>query len=153
MLQRILHLDDDLDDVYFLKHAYKRAGIARPLLAVSDGQEAINYLEGAARSQSKSGYPLVSLVLLDLKLPRVSGLEVIRWIRSRPALEALPVIVLTSSEYPPDLERARALGANACLQKPAQFDGYREIIEQVERWLKRAACLEKLDQTAHDLAA
>lgn len=117
----ILQVEDDRNDVFFLEHAFRAAGVTHPLRVVRDGQEAIDYLSGAGEFSDRTRYPLPCLILLDLKLPRKDGFEVLAWIRQDPKLRLLQVIVLTSSARESDVDRAYLLGANSFLVKPSEL--------------------------------
>lgn len=114
----ILLVEDNEDDVFLMERALKGAGITNPLRVVSDGQEAIDYLGGAGKFADRAAHPAPAIVFLDLKLPLRTGHEVLAWIRSRPELESLVVVVLTSSNEPSDVRRCYSLGANSYLVKP-----------------------------------
>ena len=124
----ILMIEDSEDDQILIRRAFRRAQLATPLLAVGDGDEAVAYLSGLGRYADRQAYPLPALALLDLKLPRRSGLEVLAWMRAQPSLKRIPVVVLTSSGESADIDRAYELGANTYLTKPVSFDGLREMI-------------------------
>ena len=96
----------------------QKVGVANPIQVASDGQQAIDYLQGVGKFADRQKFPLPSLVLLDLKLPYVMGLDVLKWIRQQPG-EPLVVIVLTASAEPTDIAAAYRLGANGFLIKPA----------------------------------
>ena len=108
----ILYAEDDENDAFLANHAFEKAGILNPLVVVSDGKAAIEYLAGTAQYANRTEYPLPCLVLLDLKMPGVSGLEVLKWIRSQRSVCTLPVLMLTSSNQDGDVHRAYILGAN-----------------------------------------
>ncbi len=118
----ILVVEDNDDDIILVQRALKKAGVTNPMSVVRDGEEAIEYLAGIGRFQDERVYPVPSMVLLDLKLPKRNGLEVLSWIRSHASLATLPVVVFTTSTQSSDLERAYALGANSYLQKPLNPD-------------------------------
>jgi CheY-like chemotaxis protein len=122
MTDTILLIEDSEDDVFFMERALKLAGGKTSLKVAKDGQMAVDYLGGAREYADRKEYPLPSLVLLDLKLPKVPGLEVLRWIRSKPELQTMPVIILTSSGERADLERGYRLGANSFMVKPSEAD-------------------------------
>lgn len=122
----ILLVEDEPDAVTLLQHAFAQAGIRNPVRPVRDGDEAIAYLAGHGACADRSVHPLPALVLLDLKLPRCSGFEVLEWIRANPSLRGLPVVVLTSSREGRDVLRAYAAGANSYLVKPSSLA---ELIE------------------------
>ena len=122
MTETILLVEDSEDDVFFMERAIKLTGGRINLKVAKDGQVAVDYLSGIREYADRKEYPLPSLVLLDLKLPRVPGLEVLRWIRSRVELQTTPVIILTSSGERADLERGYRLGANSFMVKPSEAD-------------------------------
>ena len=134
----ILLVEDDETDVLLLRNAFRNARVANPLIEVSDGHAAIQYLSGAGAYEDRIRYPSPFLMLLDLRLPKLSGFEVLAWIRDQTALAELIVVVLTGSDYLPDASRARELGANSYLVKPASF---KELVETIKgiiaRWLVR----------------
>ena len=135
-LKPILYAEDEENDAFFLKRAFKQASIPHPLVVVSDGQEAIDYCSGSGRYTNRNEYPLPCLVLLDLNMPRKSGLEVLEWIRKEPSVRTLPVIVLTSSLQDSDVYRAYTHGANAYVAKPSQPDGLIALAQTVKDfWL------------------
>ncbi|MGZ8899282.1 MAG: response regulator, partial [Limisphaerales bacterium] len=117
ILKTILQVEDDLNDVYLLNHSLRKAGIECRLKVATDGKQAINYLKGDGEYADREKHPLPDLILLDLKLPCVMGLEVLQWIR-RHLGSRIVVIVLTSSVLESDIEKAYALCANAFLIKP-----------------------------------
>lgn len=118
----ILLVDDDPHDVFFLRRALQQAGVRRPLRVVRDGEEAVHYLQGFGPYADRDRHPLPCLVLLDVKLPKRSGLEVLRWLRGRPDLKDLPALMVSSSGEPRDLEEAAAYGVEAYRVKPVAFD-------------------------------
>jgi two-component system response regulator len=132
----ILVADNDKTEVFLLRRAFGKAGLTHILLEVSDGQEAIDYLKGVAQFQNRFLYPLPSLLLLDLEMPGMDGFAVLGWLLTRSDLEALPVVVLSSSNQEPDIKRAKALGADDYVVKPADFDGMRSMAKDlVAHWL------------------
>ena len=113
----LLLVEDSLDDVLFFRRAWHKAGQAA-FQRVEDGESAVAYLEGRDEYRDRVRFPLPSLVVLDLKLPRKHGLEVLAWIRGSDRFRALPVVVLTSSREAGDIAGARALGVTAYHVKP-----------------------------------
>jgi CheY-like chemotaxis protein len=111
-------VEDNEDDVFLMKRALQGARVVNPLYVVEDGQEAVDYLSGAGKFADRDHYPLPAVVFLDLKLPLMSGHDVLAWIRQQREFETLIVIVLTSSNEASDLSRCYALGANSYLVKP-----------------------------------
>jgi CheY-like chemotaxis protein len=113
----ILVADDDADEVVLLRLAFMKAGLQNSLLAVADGEECVEYLRGDGKFADRFQYPMPQLLLLDLKMPRLNGIQVLTWIRSQSQLKQLPVIVLTGSTFDSDITRAYAAGANSFLPK------------------------------------
>lgn len=118
----ILYAEDDPNDVFFIKHAFAKVGVANPLHTVADGQAAKNYLAGVGAFTDRHRYPLPCLVLLDIKLPQVSGWDVLHWMQDQPNLRKIPVIIFSASSFPSDIEKAYAIGANAYVVKPVTLD-------------------------------
>jgi CheY-like chemotaxis protein len=127
----LLLVEDDPDHVLLIQRAFAKANLVNPLKIVRDGEAAIAYLSGTGEFADRQRYPLPSLVLLDLKLPRKSGLEVLDWIRGEPSLRVLPVVILTSSDEARDVERAYALGVNSYLLKPVRFEDLLEMVKSI----------------------
>jgi CheY-like chemotaxis protein len=132
----ILVADDDQNDVFFLRRAFQKSGLEYSVMHVSDGQEAIDYLRGEANYSDRSRFPLPSLLLLDLKMPKVDGFDVLHWLKEHSTLKELPVVVLSSSSREDDIERARSLGADDYRVKPADFEQLLVLAQDVStRWL------------------
>jgi CheY-like chemotaxis protein len=124
----VLLVEDDPNDVALTQRAFTRAGFVNPLQVVTDGEQAIAYLAGQPPYADRRRHPLPILVLLDLKLPRRSGFEVLAWLRGRQHVRRLPVVVLTSSQHSPDVDRAYDAGANSYLVKPVAFEGLLSLV-------------------------
>jgi two-component system response regulator len=149
MLQPILQVEDDPNDVVLLQHAMTKAGVGNPIRVATDGQQAIDYLKGAGRFVDRARFPLPCLVLLDLKLPYVMGLNVLKWIRQQPGM-ALVVIMLTASGEDADIASAYRLGANAFLTKPSNAGRLEEMAKAIKDfWLTHNT----LPQKSHSGAA
>jgi len=132
----ILLAEDDENDVLLVQRAFQKSNIANPLQVVRDGEEAVAYLNGELHYADRDRYPLPVLMMMDLKMPRRSGLEVLAWLRQQPGLKRLPVVVLTSSNQSPDINRAYDLGANSYLVKPAGFDSLVQLVKNLDMyWL------------------
>jgi len=127
----ILLIEDNEDDVFMMKRALKLALITNPLQVVADGQQALDYLAGAGEYADRDKYPVPFLGFLDLKLPYVHGFEVLSWIRQRPELDCLLVVVLTSSAEERDHAKASALGARSYLVKPPTAEGVKDIFKSL----------------------
>jgi CheY-like chemotaxis protein len=128
----ILLVEDNPDDVLLMKWAFSKANLVNPLQVVEDGEQAVAYLSGDGPYADRSRYPLPVLVLLDLKLPRKSGLEVLHWVRQQPGLKRLRIVVLTSSNQKADINQAHELGANSYLVKPGTLDSLIEMLKTVD---------------------
>lgn len=130
----ILQVEDDDNDVFFMKHALKRAHVVNLVQVVTDGQMAIDYLAGAGPFADRTAFPQPDLILLDLKLPKQSGLEVLEWMRGQAGLRSIVVIVLTSSPDAHDARRAYQLGANSYVIKPPDLQKYAEFARRLKEW-------------------
>ena len=128
----IVVVEDDPDDRHLLARAFKKLGSNVPLRFACDGDEAIALLNEVVSSTDQRLRPVV--ILLDLKLPRRSGLEVLAWVKEQPALRRIPVVILTSSREQTDLKKAYDLGANSFLVKPSQPQALHSLIEQVNSY-------------------
>src|SRR5579864_2648292 len=134
-MKTILQVDDDPNDVFLLKHAMTKVGVANPVQVVTDGREAIDYLQGVGRFADREKFPFPCLVLLDLKLPYVMGLDVLKWIRQRPGT-ALTVLMLTASGEEADIAAAYRLGANGFLTKPSEASKLQDMVRAIKDfWL------------------
>ena len=138
MSERILVVvEDNTDDVFFMRRAVKEAGLDCRLEIAQDGRQAIDWLQGLLPTGEPPPVVASVLVLLDLKLPELSGLQVLEWIKGHPQLSVLPVIVLSSSTEPVDVEQAYRLGANAYVSKPADHRTLIAFIESVKSfWIQ-----------------
>jgi CheY-like chemotaxis protein len=132
----VLLVEDNPDDVLLTNRAFKRANLINPIQVVDDGDRAVAYLSGAPPFDDRGRFPLPVLILLDLKLPRRSGLEVLKWLRAVPGLRRLPVVVLTSSADSGDVNNAYDMGANSYLVKPVGFDALFDMVKVLQPyWL------------------
>jgi CheY-like chemotaxis protein len=125
----VLHVEDDPNDALLLRRAFQKAGVEAALASVGDGLEAEDYLAGRGAYSDRAKHPLPSLILLDIKLPKKSGLEVLEWLRAQPGLRWITVIMLTSSHNRDDVRRAYELGANAYLVKPPEIDTLVDMVK------------------------
>ena len=132
----ILLVEDNPDDVELTRLAFAEVGGAHRLQAVSDGAEALDYLLARGRHAGRDGTDLPALVLLDLNLPRLDGRDVLKALRADPATQRLPIVVLTTSAEPDDVDQAYTLGANSFIQKPVEYERFVEVVRQIGRyWL------------------
>jgi CheY-like chemotaxis protein len=142
-MKSILLVEDSPEDVFFLQRAFKKAGVTNPLQIAEDGKKAMEYLEGSGAYRDRVAYPLPALVLLDIKLPYVNGLDVLAWIRARTELARMVVIIFTSSAVDSDVSNAYSLGANSYSIKPTSSDKLSEFTKALqEYWLQHdRACV------------
>jgi CheY-like chemotaxis protein len=132
----ILLIEDNDDDVTLTRRALRKTGVSARLVTLGDGEQALRYLFGLADFADRDRHPFPELVLLDWKLPRCSGSEVLQRIRARPEMSTLPVVILTSSRQQEDIEEAYAHGANSYLHKPVAFSGLVELLGRLHLyWL------------------
>jgi CheY-like chemotaxis protein len=147
-MKPILQVEDDPNDVFLLQHAMTAAGVANPIRVATDGRQAIDYLKGAGKFADRELFPLPCLVLLDLKLPYVMGLDVLKWIRQQPGV-ALIVVLLTASAEDADIATAYRLGANAFLTKPSKSSKLVEMAKAIKDfWLTHNTLPEESLRTA-----
>lgn len=115
---KILAVEDDSNDAFFIERALLAGPAVDLLLILPDGEEAVGYLEGRGAYQNRDIFPLPDLILIDLKLPGMTGLELLRWIRCHPTLNQLPVVILTGSQHGDHINRAYGLGVTGYVVKP-----------------------------------
>ena len=134
MPRTILIVEDNDDDAFFLQRAFKKAGVVRPLPRVDDGQKAIEYLSGAGDYADRLKHPFPCAVLLDIKLPKRNGFEVLAWVREKCGCPRLPVLMFSSSGLEDDVEKAYELGANGYIKKPGQAEDLEDFAMLVKRF-------------------
>ena len=133
----ILIADDDSQDTLLVRLAVKRASLGLRLDTVTDGAEAIDYLMGRSQYADRQNHPFPSMLLLDLKMPRLSGFDVLQYVRSQPGLRQLPVVIFSSSDDPKDIQRAYDEGANSYLCKPHSNEDLSALLRALEEyWCK-----------------
>ena len=120
MRETILYVEDDLNDQVLVVRALKKLASPVVVFTVSDGEEAIAYLQGQDKYSDRQSFPSPSLVFLDVKLPRKSGFEVLEWLKNDTRLNRLPVVMVSGSNLQEDIDRAYHLGASAYLVKPVE---------------------------------
>jgi CheY-like chemotaxis protein len=136
-LRTILIVEDEADDAELIEYAFEKAGVANPRVVLADGDRAAAYIEGTPEYSDRTRFPIPGLILLDLKLPRRSGFQVLELIRGDGPTQHVPVVVLTSSDNHQDVERAYALGANSYLVKPVTRDALLEMVRTLHAyWIK-----------------
>ncbi len=134
--QTILVVEDLLTDFRLIERAIRKAQIVNPLQSVSDGEAAIEYLSGVGPYADRTKYPIPTMILLDLKIPKKDGFEVLAWMRQQPEIQKIPVVVLTSSSRSKDTNVAYELGANSYLVKPVESEKLVEMLRTLgSYWL------------------
>jgi CheY-like chemotaxis protein len=133
--QTVLHVEDEEADRLIVSTSFEKVAPGVQLRAVIDGAEAIAYLGGQGAYQDRDLHPLPQLILLDLKLPKKSGFEVLEWVKAQPGLKQIPVLMLSSSDQPKDIERAYALGANSYLVKNVGLKTMREFVRGIAEYV------------------
>jgi CheY-like chemotaxis protein len=133
----VLVAEDEKNDVVILRIAFEQAGVTRSLVVASDGQEAVDYLCGNPPYTDRSAHPLPALLILDLKMPRMTGFDVLTWLASRPDFKHLPAVVFSSSASDQDISRARQMGARDYFVKPHLVSDYVKIAQVIDKlWLR-----------------
>ncbi|HEU5125008.1 MAG TPA: response regulator [Verrucomicrobiae bacterium] len=137
----VLIADDSPEDQLILRMAFEKAKVNADIQCVRDGEETVQYLSGKRNFRDRKAHPLPVLLLLDLRMPRMDGFDVLAWLQEQTGLKRLPVSVLSSSDEPTDVNRAYDLGANSYLVKPKGVDGYHELVEKIRGyWLEVNCC-------------
>lgn len=129
----LLVAEDDESDVFLLQRAFREAELLTPVTMVRDGQAAIDFLQERCQAIQDQ---LPALIILDLKMPRRTGLEVLQWLRQQPVLQCLPVFIFSSSARREDVERAYSLGANGFMVKPPSTAQRLEMARFIKDWLR-----------------
>src|SRR6185312_11200922 len=133
----ILVADDDAQDTMLVKLAVERASLGLQLSSVKDGEEAISYLMGRSQFADRHTHPFPKMLLLDLKMPRLNGFDVLSFVRKEPGLKQLPVVIFSSSDDPKDIQRAYDGGANSYLCKPHSNEDLAALLKALEEyWCK-----------------
>ena len=136
-LRPIMLIEDEQTDVILIRRAFEKAGVENPIQSVENGDKALAWLEGIGEYQDRTNFPLPAFILLDLKLPGMGGLQLLKWIRSRKDLRLIPVVVLTNSADAVDVRSAYEAGANSYLLKPADRNEIYRVIDIIQQyWLE-----------------
>lgn len=136
----ILIVEDDVNDQDFIRRAFKQSGVVNHIATVNDGEEATAYLRGLGLYEDRLLHPLPRLIITDLKMPRMGGIDLLAWMSRKPEFRLIPTIVLTSSNNQEDIARAYEQGAKGYLIKPVQFAELAKLIRIVaDYW--RASCV------------
>ena len=132
----LLIVEDDTDALFLLKRAFLKVGLSVPLRVAVDGEDAVAYLSGRGVYADRTSNPLPCLVLLNLKLPKKSGLEVLEWMRQQPRLRRIPVVIVTTSGEERDRKRALELGAREYYIKPIDSSGLLRLAKKVHTYTR-----------------
>ena len=136
----ILVVEDDVNDQNFIRRAFKLGGVVNRIATVNDGEEATSYLRGIGLYADRSLHPLPRLIITDIKMPRMGGIELLKWMNAREEFRLIPAIVLTSSNDEADITQAFVQGAKGYMIKPVQFGDLEKLIRIVaEYW--RVSCV------------
>jgi len=130
----VLLVEDDLNDIFLVKRAFKLAHVRSPLQVVTDGLEAMHYLKGEDKFADRQAFPLPKLVVMDIKMPRRSGFDVLEWAKHDPLLRRIPIVIVSSSEDPADINRAYELGANAYMVKPVDYRAVEHLFQSITQY-------------------
>ena len=133
--QTILLVDDSENDLLLMRAAFAKSGFDTPLQEVHSGEEAIAYLRGEGSFGDRSRFPIPVVILLDLNMPMKNGFDVLAWLKTQPTLRHLPIIILTASARPEDVDHAFELGASSYLVKPPNLGALTNMIRCLRDWL------------------
>jgi CheY-like chemotaxis protein len=127
-------VEDNLQDIEIARRAFAKGKVINELIVVRDGQEALDYLYHQGKYKDPASSPRPGMILLDLNLPKVGGMEVLQQIKKDEALKPIPVIVLTASPREEDVARTYQLGVNTYIQKPVEFDNFMRVVNAVQEY-------------------
>lgn len=131
---KILLVEDNLQDIEIARRAFAKGRVKNELIVVRDGQEALDYLYHQGKHKDPATSPRPGMILLDLNLPKVGGMEVLQQIKKDETLKSIPVIVLTASPREEDVVRTYNLGVNTYIQKPVEFDNFMRVVHAVQEY-------------------
>ena len=131
---QILMADDSESDRFFVQRALEASRVGTFFFGVDDGQEAIDYLKGAGRFADRGAYPFPNILLLDIKMPRVDGFDVLKWLSDHPDCKVIPTVMFTSSAIESDIHQSYVLGVNAYMVKPTAFEELKALIQLMHRF-------------------
>ncbi len=127
----ILIVEDSMDDAQLTIRSLKKSNIANNLFHVKDGAEALDFIFARGEYSSRVNSTKPKLIMLDLKMPKVNGLEVLEQIKANPDTKTIPVVILTSSQEDPDIKKCYELGANSYVTKPVEFEGFIKAVKEL----------------------
>jgi len=125
----LLIVEDNEDDIFFIERIFKQLGARCELKFARDGIEAVDYLSGKDKFKDREQYPMPTIILMDLKMPRKNGFEVLEWMQTQGEIKLIPTIVVTSSTLQEDVTKAYRLGANAVMNKPVDKDSLLQMLK------------------------
>ncbi|HAM99142.1 MAG TPA: two-component system response regulator [Marinilabiliales bacterium] len=128
----ILLVEDNHMDVILTLDAFKEARLKNTIHVARNGQEALDYLFGKDKYANRDEFPIPALILLDLKMPKIDGFEVLRQVKSTEKLKRIPIVILTSSKEEGDRALSYDIGANSYLLKPVSFEGFTEVVKKID---------------------
>jgi CheY-like chemotaxis protein len=133
----ILVVEDDDSDFFLLERAFRKNKIENPIIRVKDGLEGLHYLQGSGDYTDREKFPYPDVIILDLKTPRMSGMELLAWIKDHPECRVIPTVIMSSSQQDVDVAKAYELGANTYFVKPTTFEDLIELTNSIQTyWLK-----------------
>ncbi len=133
----ILVVEDDDSDYFLLERAFRKNKIENPIIRVKDGLEGLHYLQGSGDYTDREKFPFPDVIILDLKTPRMSGLELLAWIREHPECRVIPTVIMSSSQQESDVSKAYELGANTYFVKPTTFEDLIQLTKTIQDyWFK-----------------
>jgi CheY-like chemotaxis protein len=135
MRPTVLLAEDEADDVFIMQRVIRKMGLPVSLQVAKDGEEAVEYLSGKGKYADRDLYPLPELILLDIKMPRKTGFDVLWWLKHESSLQQIPAVMVTSSSVKTDVDKAHELGAVAYLVKPVSFDDLKMLFTATEKFL------------------
>ena len=121
--------DDSEDDLFFVKRALESSGVGEFFRGVEDGQQAVEYLQGKGKFADREKYPFPNVLLIDIKMPRMNGFDVLKWLEAHPQCKVIPTIIFSSSKQDQDVHQAYVLGVNAYIEKPSSASELVEVIQ------------------------
>ena len=131
----VLLVEDNADDLIFIQRAIRKAGASVSLQIVGNGEEAVSYLLGEGFYSDRERYPFPALIVTNMKMPRMNGLELLTWIKQQPTLKHLPVLVMSSSENPDEMSKVAALGGSSYFVKTSSLDTLKEVVKHMMSFL------------------
>jgi CheY-like chemotaxis protein len=138
---KLLVAEDSEDDAFLLERALRQTGVAINAVFVRDGQQAVDYIGGSGEFGDRQRYPMPAVIMLDLKMPRMDGFDVLGWLKSQPEYRRTPVIIFSSSDDRRDIDRAYNLGASVFLTKPGATGEMPDLVRVLDAYWRRYAKL------------